>query len=105
MITAADVREVAMSSDRFRWPKLSDQRFHWINAYMAALGEDEMRELITDAWRLVVTAWSISAARFLSVIVRPGGAHGDGVRAGGRAHAGIASAPPAAFARVRARAW
>jgi hypothetical protein len=40
--------------DRFRWPKLSDQRFHWINAYMGALGQDEMRELITDAWRLVV---------------------------------------------------
>lgn len=23
--------------DRFLWPKLSDQRFHWINARMAAL--------------------------------------------------------------------
>jgi hypothetical protein len=40
--------------DRFLWPKLSDQRFHWINARMAALGKDEMRELIIDAWRMVV---------------------------------------------------
>jgi hypothetical protein len=35
-------------------PRLSDQRFHWINARMAALDKDEMRELIIDAWRMVV---------------------------------------------------
>ena len=40
--------------DRFSWPKLSDQRFHWIHAHMAALDTQEMRELITDAWRMVV---------------------------------------------------
>src|ERR1700731_841765 len=40
--------------DRFFWPKLSDQRFHWINARMAALDKEEMRELIIDAWRMVV---------------------------------------------------
>jgi hypothetical protein len=40
--------------DRFLWPKLSDQRFHWINASMAALDPDEMSELIIDAWRMVV---------------------------------------------------
>jgi hypothetical protein len=38
----------------FLLPRLSDQRFHWINARMAALDTDEMRELITDAWRMVV---------------------------------------------------
>ncbi len=35
-------------------PRLSDQRFQWINARMTALDKDEMRELIIDAWRMVV---------------------------------------------------
>lgn len=40
--------------DTFLWPKLSDQRFQWIIARMSALGRDEMRELIVEAWRMVV---------------------------------------------------
>lgn len=40
--------------DKFLWPRLSDQRFHWINARMAALDPGELRELVTDAWRMVV---------------------------------------------------
>jgi hypothetical protein len=47
--------------DRFRWPKLSDQRFHWIVARMAALDPDEMAELIIDAWRMVVPKKVIAA--------------------------------------------
>ena len=39
---------------KFLWPKLSDQRFHWIVARMDALDPEEMRELVTDAWRMVV---------------------------------------------------
>jgi hypothetical protein len=45
---------IASQPDRFLLPRLSDQRFQWINARMAALGQDEMRELIIDAWRMVV---------------------------------------------------
>ena len=45
---------IASQPDRFLLPRLSDQRFHWISARMAALGKDEMRELVTDAWRMVV---------------------------------------------------
>ena len=45
---------IASRPDVFLLPRLSDQRFHWINARMAALDKDEMRELITDAWRMVV---------------------------------------------------
>jgi hypothetical protein len=48
--------------DAFLLPKLSDQRFHWINAHMDALGADEMRELIIDAWRMVVPK-KVAAAR------------------------------------------
>jgi hypothetical protein len=40
--------------DTFLWPTLSDQRFQWINARMSALSPEEMRELIVDAWRMVV---------------------------------------------------
>ena len=38
----------------FLMPRLSDQRFQWFVARMAALGPDEMTELIIDAWRMVV---------------------------------------------------
>jgi hypothetical protein len=45
---------IASRPDVFLLPKLSDQRFHWIVARAEALDEDELRELITDAWRMVV---------------------------------------------------
>jgi hypothetical protein len=45
---------IASRPDVFVMPRLSDQRFQWINARMAALGTDEMAELIVDAWRMVV---------------------------------------------------
>jgi hypothetical protein len=45
---------IASEPDKFALPRLSDQRFHWVHARMAALGPDEMRELVTDAWRMVV---------------------------------------------------
>ena len=40
--------------DKFAMPRLSDQRFHWVHVRMAALSREEMRELVTDAWRMVV---------------------------------------------------
>src|ERR1700759_5542537 len=45
---------IASRPDVFVLPRLSDQRFQWINARMAALGREEMTELIIDAWRMVV---------------------------------------------------
>jgi len=45
---------IASRPDVFVLPRLSDQRFQWINARMSALGRDEMAELIVDAWRMVV---------------------------------------------------
>ncbi|MGK5558370.1 MmcQ/YjbR family DNA-binding protein [Actinomadura kijaniata] len=38
----------------FHLPRPSDQRFNWVNAWTAALDGDEMRELVVDAWRMVV---------------------------------------------------
>src|ERR1700735_2768303 len=34
---------VASEPDKFALPRLSDQRFHWVTARMAALGPEEMR--------------------------------------------------------------
>jgi hypothetical protein len=45
---------IAAEPDKFALPRLSDQRFHWVHARMAALTPQEMRELVTDAWRMVV---------------------------------------------------
>jgi hypothetical protein len=45
---------IAAEPDRFLLERLSDQRYHWIDARMAALSPDEAREFITDAWRMVV---------------------------------------------------
>jgi hypothetical protein len=39
---------------KFVLPRPSDLRYQWINARMAALDVDEMRELIIDAWRMCV---------------------------------------------------
>jgi hypothetical protein len=44
---------VAAAGWQVRLPRLSDQRFHWVHGRMAVLGHDEMRELATDAWRMV----------------------------------------------------
>ncbi|WP_155369728.1 MmcQ/YjbR family DNA-binding protein [Catellatospora vulcania] len=45
---------VAAEPDKFFLPRTSDLRYHWVQARMAALDEDEMRELIIDAWRMCV---------------------------------------------------
>lgn len=58
-----DQREALIASEpgKFAMPRLSDQRFHWVHARMAALGTEEMRELIIDAWRMVVPKKVIAA--------------------------------------------
>jgi hypothetical protein len=45
---------IASAPSKFHLPRLSDQRYHWVDAWTAALEEDEMRELVVDAWRMVV---------------------------------------------------
>ena len=45
---------IASEPDKFTMPRLSDQRFHWVVARMPALSRQEMRELLTDSWRMVV---------------------------------------------------
>jgi hypothetical protein len=45
---------VAGQPHKFRMPSESDLRFNWVNADLAALDPTEARELVVDAWRMVV---------------------------------------------------
>ena len=49
------------SPEKFLHPSRSDLRYHWVLARLAALEEKEMRELVVDAWRMVVPK-SVAAA-------------------------------------------
>ena len=39
---------------KFLMPPESDLRFNWVHAYLDALDPTEARELVVDAWRMVV---------------------------------------------------
>jgi len=41
--------------DKFMLPATSDLRYNWVLVRLAALEQAEMRELVVDAWRMVVT--------------------------------------------------
>jgi hypothetical protein len=45
---------VASAPHKFQMPSASDLRFNWVHADLAALDPTEARELVVDAWRMVV---------------------------------------------------
>lgn len=45
---------VAAEPDKFHLPVASDMRFNWVRGWLGAIDEEEMRELVVDAWRMVV---------------------------------------------------
>ncbi len=49
-------REALVASDpnKFRLPRQSDLRFNWVEVRLDAIEDIEMRELVLDAWRMVV---------------------------------------------------
>ena len=47
---------VASDPETFFLPPASDLRYQWVCAHLRRLADDEMRELVTDAWRLCVPA-------------------------------------------------
>lgn len=51
-------REALVGGDprKFQMPSTSDLRFNWVHADLAALESGEARELVVDAWRMVVPA-------------------------------------------------
>jgi hypothetical protein len=55
---------MASDPDRFMMPLRSDERYHWVRARLAALDPDELRELLIDAWCMVMP--KTIAARYLA---------------------------------------
>ena len=45
---------IASAPDKFFLPAARDLRYRWVCAWLDSLEEDEMRELVTDAWRMCV---------------------------------------------------
>jgi hypothetical protein len=45
---------VASEPDKFLMPKRSDLRYNWVVVRLAAIDDVEMREIVLDAWRMVV---------------------------------------------------
>jgi hypothetical protein len=51
-----ELRDALIESDpeKFALPRQSDLRYHWVHVRLAAIDEDEMRELVEDAWAFTV---------------------------------------------------
>lgn len=66
-------REALVSGEpgKFQLPTASDLRFNWVHADLAALDPAEARELVVDAWRMVVPR-KVSVAYDLLHPVGPG---------------------------------
>jgi hypothetical protein len=45
---------IASEPDKFMMPKPSDQRYNWVVVRLSAIDDVEMREIVLDAWRMVV---------------------------------------------------
>jgi hypothetical protein len=45
---------VRSEPDTFLMPGRGDLRYHWVEVRLDAIDETEMRELVLDAWRMVV---------------------------------------------------
>jgi hypothetical protein len=45
---------VAAEPDKFAMPRQSDLRYHWVHVRLSAIDQEEMEELVLDAWRMCV---------------------------------------------------
>jgi hypothetical protein len=45
---------VEAEPEKFFMPVKSDERYHWVQVWLSAIDEAEMRELVVDAWRMCV---------------------------------------------------
>jgi hypothetical protein len=43
---------IAAEPHKFAMPGVGDQRYHWIHVDLGAVDREELRELVTDAWRM-----------------------------------------------------
>jgi hypothetical protein len=51
-----DEREALVAAEpaKFLLPKAGDMRYQWVVARLAAIEPDELREIVVEAWRMVV---------------------------------------------------
>jgi hypothetical protein len=51
-----DMREALVDSqpDKFLMPRPSEIRYRWVHVRLAAIDADELRDLLVEAWRMVV---------------------------------------------------
>ena len=54
---------------KFHLPRPSDMRFNWVGANLAALDDDEWRDLVLEAWRMVVP--KRVAAEYFATVAAP----------------------------------
>ena len=45
---------VAAEPDRYMMPRPSDMRFNWVVVRLGTIDDEEMREIVVEAWRMVV---------------------------------------------------
>jgi len=45
---------VEAEPEKFSLPSAHDMRYHWVHVDLAAIDEDEMRDLVEDAWAFCV---------------------------------------------------
>jgi hypothetical protein len=61
---------VASEPGKFLMPRPSELRYNWVNVRLGTLGQAEMRELVLDAWQMVVPR-SVAAAYLGSTTTTP----------------------------------
>ena len=45
---------IAAEPEKFHLPVPSDLRYNWVRVWLAAIDQDELRELVEDSWRMTV---------------------------------------------------
>ncbi|PWU44614.1 hypothetical protein DLE60_31475 [Micromonospora globispora] len=45
---------VAAEPEKFLMPEPADERYNWVRVRLAAIDESELREIVVEAWRMVV---------------------------------------------------
>jgi hypothetical protein len=61
---------VASEPDKFLLPRPSEMRYQWVRVRLDAVGVDELRELLVEAWRMCVPK-KVAAAYEGSVRLEP----------------------------------
>src|SRR5919206_1205359 len=54
---------VESEPEKYMLPRPSDLRFNWAEARLAALDHDEMRDLVLEAWSIVVPKYVVEEYR------------------------------------------